>query len=350
MATFHILTQYIWPDAAPTGLYAEQLATRLHEQGHDVRLVGGQGDYRSLSRKMPPVPVLHLAHYQGRRGNLRQTFVEYASVTRAFTSYIDNFVKRGDAVVVTSAPPNTVRLAGCIKRRGAHAVYWLQDYYPELVRGVHEYPTPLRRAFSRYWDRCLSQWDRVVKIGANLAGPTHNSVVIRNWPTFTFEKTTALEPATALYSGNLGYGHDVDLFVAACRQLRDDGYSVTIRADGRGASQLPSWLRVKPLHTDPESLKRDLLRHELHLVAGHPKIRRAIFPSKIWNSIAAGRRLVCTGFAGEMATELEETKRARFDHHLDQWTQLLVDLASGREPAMAEALTTLRDLQPAAIA
>ena len=84
MATFHILTQYIWPDAAPTGLYAEHLATRLHEQGCDVRLVGGKGDYRTLGREKPPVPILHLEHYHGRRGNLAQTFIEYASVKRAF--------------------------------------------------------------------------------------------------------------------------------------------------------------------------------------------------------------------------------------------------------------------------
>jgi len=40
MATFHILTQYIWPDAAPTGLYAEHLAagaapTRLNFIGDE---------------------------------------------------------------------------------------------------------------------------------------------------------------------------------------------------------------------------------------------------------------------------------------------------------------------------
>jgi len=353
MATFHILTQYIWPDAAPTGLYAEHLATRLHERGCDVRLVGGQGNYRTLGRDKPTVPILHLEHYEGRRGNLAQTFVEYAAVKRAFANYIDKFVRPGDAVVVTSAPPNTVQLANCVKRRGATAIYWLQDYYPELIRGIHEYPATLRRAFSRYWDRFLSQWDRVVKIGSNLAGPSENSVIIRNWPTFTFENITEPEPRTALYSGNLGYGHDVDLLVAACEELRDAGYHLTIRADGRGARQLPSWLLVQPLHSDPEKLKRDLLRHEVHLIAGHPRIRRAIFPSKIWNSIAAGRRLICTGFAGEMLTELEATKEVRFDQHLDQWTQLILGMDAGvesaPEPLVAQRCGATTELTPAAL-
>ena len=354
MATFHILTQYIWPDAAPTGLYAEHLVTRLHEYGHDVRLVGGQGNYRILSRDKPPLPILHLRHYQGRRGNLAETFVEYASVTRAFAFYIDNFVRRGDVVVVTTAPPNTVQLAKRIKRRGARAIYWLQDYYPELIRGIHEYPATLRRVFRRYWDRLLARWDRVVKIGSNLAGPSENSVVIRNWPTFDFQNTTQPEPRTALYSGNLGYGHDIGLLIAACDALRDQGYKISIRADGRGVCHLPAWLKARPLHSDPEELRNDLIRHEVHLVAAHPNIRRAVFPSKIWNSIGLGRPLVCTGFIGEMAAELEAAKRAPFNSHLDEWTRLLVDLAalSQRSPSRPTDLLSAagQELQAANVA
>jgi glycosyltransferase involved in cell wall biosynthesis len=324
MPTVHILSQYIWPDAAPTGLYAEQLATRLHEQGCNVRLIGGTGNYRPLYRDKPPVPVLHVDHYRGRRHSLTQTLIEYASVKRVFKNYIKQFVWRGDVVIVTSAPPNTVDLADCIKHRGAHAIYWLQDYYPELIRGIHEYPLACRRAFSRYWDRQLLTWDRVVKIGANLAGPEENAVVIRNWPTFAFENVTEPEPRTALYSGNLGYGHDIALLVAACEKLRDQGYRITIRADGRGVGSLPSWLESQPLHSDLRELMNDLVRHEVHLVAAHPKITRAVFPSKIWNSIALGRRPICTGFAGEMANELVEAKKAPFERHLGQWMQLLL--------------------------
>jgi hypothetical protein len=332
MPKYHILTQYVWPDAAPTGLYAEHLAMRLHQLGHDVRLVGGQGSYRTLHRDKPPVPILHLEHYQGRRGRLGETLIEYRAVKRGFAIYIDDFVKRDDIVVVTSAPPNTVELASSIKRRDARAIYWLQDYYPELIRGIREYPGVLRRALRRYWDWNLLQWDRVVKIGSNLGGPSRNSTVIRNWPTLSFESAFPPEPRTALYSGNLGYGHDVGLFVQACEQLRDAGYRITVRADGRGVAYLPGWLKVQPLHGDPEKLREDLQRHEVHVIAAHPKITQAIFPSKIWNSIAADRRLVCSGFSGEMADELESALTSRFDCHLDQWLSLLLPMA---EPAQA---------------
>jgi colanic acid biosynthesis glycosyl transferase WcaI len=338
MATVHLLTQYVWPDAAPTGLYAEQLAARIVEQGNKVKLIGGRGGYRALPRAQPVAEIVHLDHYQGRRGNLRQTFVEYASVTRAFRDYIGRFVRHDDLVIVTSAPPNTVTLASTIHRRGARCVYWLQDYYPELVRGLYDYPGALRRAFRRFWDHHLARWDKVVKIGANLGGPTRKSVVIRNWPTLSFDTPAAPEPRTAIYSGNLGYGHDVKLLVDACARLRSGGYRITMRADGRGVARLPAWLSPLPLESDPEKLRHDLLRHEVHLVAANPKIRQAIFPSKIWNSIAAGRELICTGFAGEMAEELEASKNAPFETHLNQWSQLIAETQNCERPRQVRTM------------
>jgi putative colanic acid biosynthesis glycosyltransferase WcaI len=337
MSTIHILSQYIWPDGAPTGLYAEQLATRLHQRGCDVRLVGGKGGYRRMHREEPSVLLLRLDHYKGNRGNLAQTFAEYSSVTRAFRRYIETRVGSGDVVLVTSAPPNTVHLASTIEKRGARPVYWLQDYYPELLRGVHEYPRPLRRAFSAYWDKKLARWERVVKIGTNLGGPMENAVVIRNWPTFNFDENVAPQPKTALYSGNLGYGHDIKLLVAACEKLRADGYHISMRADGPGLRYLPDWLSRLPLENAAERLRGDILRHELHLVAANPKITRAIFPSKIWNSIAARRRLICTGFKGEMREELEAARRAPFEKHLDQWMALLLSMAGVSQTTLAAA-------------
>ncbi len=150
MATVHILTQYVWPDAAPTGLYAEQLAVRLQQTGREVRLVGGRGGYRALQRKKPEVPLVHLDHWQGRRGNLLQTFAEYASVTGAFKAYIASSVRAGDTVIVSSAPPNTVWLAEQIRRRGARSVYWLQDYIPSSSAAFGNIRLPRGALSGRY--------------------------------------------------------------------------------------------------------------------------------------------------------------------------------------------------------
>ena len=337
MPRFHILTQYIWQDAAPTGLYAEHLALRLQDLGCQTTLVAGTGKYRPTQRERPPVEMRHLEHFHGRRGSFGQTLAEYASVNRSFQQYVDACVHPEDVVICTSAPPNTVGLAPRIKRRGARAIYWLQDYYPELVRGVREYPRWARRAFAKRWDSRLAQWDKVVKIGANIGHDLPNAVVIRNWPTMSFPNEIKPKPKSALYLGNLGYGHDVGLFVEGCAQLRDQGYSIRIYADGPGVEQLPGWLKPKPALKHAHELYDALRRHKVHLVAAHPKIQHAIFPSKIWNSIAVGAELFATGFEGAMRQELEVSRAAKFEEHLDQWTELLFSEPPQAQQTLAAA-------------
>ena len=51
---------------------------------------------------------------------------------------------------------------------------------------------------------------------------------------------------------------------------------------------------------------------ETHLVAAHPRIQGAVFPSKLWNSLAAGRRILYSGFAGAMQAELEASVVSRY--------------------------------------
>ncbi len=325
-----MLSQYIWPDGAPTAIYADQLADRLFERGMPVELVGGSGTYRISAREAPRAPITRLAHFEGSRGRLLGSYVEYRSVSRAFVRYVRENVGPADVVVVSSAPPTTLTLAPAIRKQGAVGVYWLQDYYPEVLRGLREYPAILRWLLSRYWDRALAKWNHVVKIGENLGYFGINARTIRNWPTLSFPGSAAPSPKTALYTGNLGYCHDIDCFIAECQRLVDAGYEVTVLGDGPGIAQLPGWIKSGPPYPDAAALRAGLLAAEVHLVAAHPQIRRALFPSKLWNSVASGRKMVFSGFAGEMAEELEESLRAPYSRHLDNWCDFLESVFHSR--------------------
>ena len=319
MPTIHVLNQFVWPDAAPTAVYAEQLADELIHRGHDVRLVGSTGAYRSLERPKPAVPVRQLSGFRSTRSNLPGVFIEYASACRLFARYIRAEVAAKDVVVVTSAPPPTPWLLRAIRDRGARAVYWLQDYYPELVRSLWEYPLWARRAFRKRWDRALSEWDVVMKIGANLGYGGANAVLRRNWPPFDFSAQDRADhpvaPRTALYAGNLGYAHDREILVRECETLHAEGYRVAVRGDGPGIHQLPDWIACGPVFADAAALRAGLLEAEVHLVAAHPNFQEALFPSKLWNSLMAERRVIGTGFAGIMEQELRESLASDYRRH-----------------------------------
>lgn len=331
----HILTQYAWPDDAPTGIYAEQVADALAAEGIAVRLVAGTGHYRAGGRPAPRTPVDRLPHRQARRERLVSVAIEYDAVRRAFARYLGTRVNAGDVVILTSAPPTTLFMHGAVRARGAVGVYWLQDYYPQLIRGVWNPPAPVRRALCGVWDHHLRAWDHVVKVAGNLRCPREDALVIRNWSTVPLGEPRPARPRTALYSGNLGWGHHLPSFVALCRKLVDDGYEVTVRGDGPGIRQLPPWVRSELPLTDVEALVRSYWDAEVHLVAGHPDLSDAVFPSKVWNALATGRPVLASGFCGPMLRELEVARHAHPASHLPAWVRFIRSLLpppAGRVP------------------
>jgi hypothetical protein len=322
----HLLTQYLWPDDAPTGIYVEQVADAMAAKGVEVRLVAGSGSYRPGRRQPPRTAIRRLQHLQGRRGSLLSTAMEYLAVQRAFARYVEREVSAGDVVVVTSAPPTTLSLHALIHRRKARGVYWLQDFYPQLVRGILDPPAPVIRLLEQRWERSLASWDHVVKSAANLGYHGANSTVIRNWNTVEPGEPRPARPRTALYSGNLGYGHDLGAFLAMCSSLRLEGFEITVRGDGPGMRRLPPWIRAEELLADSAELVASYWAAELHLVAGDPRLPEAVFPSKLWNSRAFGRTIRASGFSGPLAAELEVALRVDFRQHLPGWVEFLSTL------------------------
>jgi hypothetical protein len=325
----HILSQYLWPDDAPTGIYAEQLGDALARGGVAVRLVGGTGLYRAGERMPPATAIERIAHREGRRGHLLSTALEYESVRRAFASEITRSVSPGDVVVVTSAPPTTIGLIRQIHAKAARGVYWLQDFYPELIRGVFDFPLVLRRRFSAAWRARLGDWDHVVKAAGNLGYHGANARVIRNWPTLDLGEPRPFVPGTALYSGNLGWGHHLPSFVALCEKMRREGFAIMAQGDGPGLARLPDWIRVGPALKAPADLIRAYWEAEVHLVAGHPAIPGAVFPSKFWNARATGRKVLFSGLTGEMEEERRAAEAADYRRHLPEFADFLGRIARG---------------------
>ncbi len=254
------------------------------------------------------------------RHNKIGVFRNYLKVCSEFRKYIRSEVASGDVVVVSSAPPNTIGLHKEISHRGARSIYWLQDYYPDLLRGLWLYPDRIKAILDSIWKSRLLQWDLVVKIGENLGYHGSNAKVIRNWPTLPV-RPRKNQGKTALYAGNLGYGHDVVAFIEECERLREKGFSICVRGDGPGIKRLPSWIDHHASFKDEEELQGALEAADLHLIVAHPAIQTAIFPSKFWNARATGNPLLPIGFSGSMLEEFNASLQADYERHLDTWVQ-----------------------------
>lgn len=301
----------------------EQVADSLLHRGHQTIMVAGSGTYREGRRPPPESPLHRLPTHTGQRGNLASTALEYVSVHRGLTKYIAAEVHPGDVVVINSAPPTTLFLHSALRARQATGIYWLQDYYPQLIRGLWDPPALILRWLHGIWTQALSRWDFVVKSAANLGYDGPNARVIRNWNTVVPGPPRPARPRTALYSGNLGYGHDLGAFLQLCERLRAEGYSILVRGDGPGMRKLPDWIRPEAPLVDPTALLESYQDAEVHLIAADPRITGAVFPSKLWNALAHQRKVLASGFEGPMAEELERSLKVDFRMHLAAWTDFL---------------------------
>lgn len=327
MSKIHIINQYVYPDGSPVCLISEQTANYLFtENKADVVMVGGAGEYRPSSRPKPNFPIINLPTASFKRETMIDILKEYFAVYRAFKNYVKENVKDGDTLVITSSPFLNVMLRNLVNNRKIRTIFWLFDYFPASVKSM-KIPF-LYNLIKIWWNRELKKYDSVIKISSNLGYFKKNSIVLRQWNMIDIQPDNLIIPERkALYTGNLGIAHDVDSLAKECEKLRDDGYEINIHADGPGLEKLPDWLKEKSrgIFKNADDLIRALHEHEVHLITGTPGTDELSFPSKSWNSIASGRKLIACGFSGMMLEELKISLKADYKTHLPNCATFILE-------------------------
>jgi hypothetical protein len=326
MSKIHFINQYIYPDGSPVCLISEQVAEYLYTKKNvEVAMVGGAGEYRPSSRNQPNLPLVNLPTLSFKRETKIDILKEYWAVYGAFKKYVKENVKDGDTLVVTSSPFLNVMLRNLVNKKKVRTIFWLFDYFPASLKSMN---IPfLYNIIKFWWDRELRKYDSVIKISSNLGYFESNSVVHRQWNMIDIQPDSSIVPERkALYTGNLGIAHDVDSLAKECATLRDDGFEINIHADGPGLEKLPDWLKLKSrgIFKNADDLKKALHEHEIHLITGTPSTDELSFPSKIWNSIAAGKKVIAAGFYGKMIDELEMTLEADYKKHLPDCAEYIL--------------------------
>jgi glycosyltransferase involved in cell wall biosynthesis len=337
-----LINRYFYPDESATSQLVTDLALDLAAAGRTVEVITSRQRIDDPDASLAAtddcrgVRVHRVATSRFGRRSLVGRAIDYLTFYLAAAVMLARRVRPGDIVLAKTDPPLIGLLAVTIGAlKGATAVNWWQDVYPELaeqlgVRAAWRLRRPLRAL--RNWiagraacnvviGRCMR--DHLVRQGV----PAGSVVVIPNWV-----EDTAIRPVAAAdnplrrewglagcfvvgYSGNLGRGHEFDALLGAA-QLLADRPEIRFLFIGGGARRAALEARcaelglrnvvLKPFQPR-EQLPLSLGVPDLHVVSLRAALAGLIVPSKFYGALAAGRPVLFIGpEASEVARVIDE--------------------------------------------
>ncbi|MCC6212771.1 MAG: glycosyltransferase family 4 protein [Burkholderiales bacterium] len=320
------VNRFFYPDFAPTGMHAADVAFDLAAAGREVHAVTSRLAYDGEGKDYPAdetvrgVRVHRVWTTRFGRGSLGGRSLDYLSFYLSAFFALARMLKRDDIVVAKTDPPLiSVVTALAAMLRGARLVNWLQDIFPEtaarsgvwLARG----PVGAFLRLLRDWslrraavnvvlgERMAAELGRLVpgapvRVASNWADGT----AVRPMPSgeSTLRREWGLEGRFIVgYSGNFGRVHDCETLLAGARLLLQEeeivfavvGGGFRIRrvvAAGLVNVAVRSYVRE-------EKLGESLAAFDVHLVTLLPEFEGLVVPSKFYGAMAAGRAVIFVG-------------------------------------------------------
>jgi glycosyltransferase involved in cell wall biosynthesis len=336
------INQYYAPDHAATAQLLSDLCEGVAAQGDDVCVIASSGSYLGGGRLPPRENIRGVAVRRPWATNLGKRHVvhrvaDYGTFWSA--AVLDALrVERPDVMLALTTPPMIA--AGALlaaKARGVPVVSWVQDVYPEVAAefGVLRRSSAAYRTFALLARRTHGAMERIVVLSERMAerviaqGASPEQVrVIPNWadgslvmPLSHAENPFRLRHGltdrfVALYSGNLGVGHDFETFIDAARSLASSRPEVLFLFVGDGARRAETEAKSRGLanvrflpYQPRETLAESLSAADLHLISLRDGLDGLLVPSKLYGALASGRPVF---FVGPQGCEVSRVIR-RFD-------------------------------------
>lgn len=314
-----LLNQFYRPDTAATGQLLADVGAALARGGHEVHVIASRGAYGGGTQRFPAecvqdgVAVHRVAATGFGRAGLLGRAVDYASFyLLAWRRAMQ--LPPMDAALCLTTPPMISLVGSALKhRRGTRLIYWPMDLYPEIMvalgmLGADSLPERILRRVSRYLYR---RADAVIALGEVMAraerqAGARETTVVHNWvPGERVEPTDPprRDEVVWMYSGNLGWGHELETAVAAMAQLRDRrALRLRIIGQGKMAASLQRQVDEADLESvsfgSPcplEKLSEQLAEGDVHLVSQRPGTQGLLVPSKVYGILAAARPAIYIG-------------------------------------------------------
>ena len=359
-----LLNQPFYPDVAATAQMAKDLADHLVAKGWKVTAVCSRSIYGQQGATLPKRETIdgieirrvgsNIFGKKGIAARLADFGLFYLLATWTVLTL------RKPTVVVGFTTPPFIAFVGVLARwlRGAKAVYWVMDVYPDVpvACGVMK-PNGLITKFCAWFNRfLLRRSDADVVLGRCMrdlvidrGAPADKVELIPVWADHA--DITPIEPSQSvyrdkwslqdkfvvMYSGNLGLAHDADTMLDAIERLKDDDrIRFVFVGGGKLKGKVVDAIESKQLtnaewhgYVPREDLGQSLTAADVHLISVKNGLEGTIVPSKLFGVLAAGRPSIYIGRpTSEIARVLDEIGAG-----------LLVEEGDGE--GLAEAIRTL---------
>jgi len=322
------VNQFYAPDHAATSQLLTELCEDLAAAGEDVTVIASRGGYLGgealpAREHLRGVDVVRPYATRFGKATMAGRLADYLSfwATSVLAAALE---AKPDVLLVLTTPP-MIAAGGALVAlaRRLPLVTWVQDVYPEAAIQLG-YLAPrgpaslallgLGRATHHAAARIVAlsegMADRLVAQGA----PRERIRVLPNWSDgrlvsprgregHPFRKAHGLDGRfLAMYSGNLGIGHDVQTFVEAARRLKDRLPELVVLFIGDGVRRAEAEALAKGLenvrflpYQPHDAIGESLSAADVHLVSLREDLEGLLVPSKLYGALAAGRPVIYLG-------------------------------------------------------
>ncbi len=243
-------------------------------------------------------------------------------------------------------------------QKKAKLIHWAFDIYPDAITASGGFAGKLARLSIPFTHWALKYADAIWDLGPcmrKLLQKYSPAVPYRTFTPWALVENSSIPEADAatrrelfgdakigiLYSGTVGYAHDIAPFIALARKCRAAGLPVAFCFAGSGNTYKEQTAGITAEDTnirlagfaDEKELGKRLAAADIHMISLREKFSGVVVPSKFFGALAAGRMVL---FSGDRESGIARwVEKYNCGWHLDENTfSRLAELASSDEAVL----------------